>query len=1107
MKNFLITLGRHFSFHLGSLGIASVLLALAGCHSSGVFTSEKLFRALNADESGVRFSNMLHEAPDLNIIKYLYYYNGGGVAVGDVNQDGKPDLFFTANQSANQLYLNEGNLHFKDATAAAGIVSNGGWSTGVTMADVNGDGALDIYVCQVGNYLSLKGHNLLYINDGKGHFSEESATYGLDFRGFSTQAAFFDYDRDGDLDVYLLNHSVHAPENYGDASIREKRDSLSGDRLYRNDGQHFTDISPQAGIFGSRIGYGLGVGVGDLNNDSWPDLYISNDFHENDYVYFNQGNGKFRENIRGTLGHSSTFSMGNDIGDYNNDGWLDLITLDMKPDDETVLKSSAGADPYNIYQFKVNFGYYHQYPRNMLQLNQGNLQGTTAQFSEIGQMAGVAATDWSWAPLFCDLDNDGWKDLFIANGIWRRPNDLDYLKYISNQQVQSGAADLDLAAKMPSGQVANCAFQNKKDLTFTKVSNEWGLDRVGCSNGAAYADLDQDGDLDLITNNLNGLASVMENRSRTQVKNNYLQIKLIGKGGNTQALGARIVAKTGDLQQTYEVFATRGFQSAVESVAHFGLGDLPQVDTLEIRWPDGHGQIIKNVKANQRLVIKETDPYTQASLDFNPFSPPFFREVTQAHNLKFTHDEKPLTDFDVEQLLPHGWSVQGPALNIADIDGNGLADILVGNDVQSTFYQNNDGSFRQVMHGFAQPMAGGYAAATVFDVNGDFIQDKILAPTAPPNADIQTTTTLQIAYGLGGQKGGFQPAPSKITVKGIVGVLYPLDFNLDGAVDLFVGGRCLPGSYGVNPPSYLFQNDGRGNFTDVTAKIAPELSSLGMVTAVQMLTQGGPPKLVIVGEWMPVTFFTISPTRWVKTTLPNSQGWWNTVRIADMDSDGDEDLLLGNLGLNTDLQASKEQPVELFVGDFDQNLRMDPILTYYKQNKRYIYFSKDELAGQLPSLRRKFLEYRPFAETTFEGVFAEADLKGATHQVAYTFASAIAINQGNGNFELTHLPLAAQTSPIADFAVTDVNGDGKKDLIAVGNFYENRPAIGRCDASFGWVMLGDERGHFSVVPARKSGFIIPGQARHIASLRDPQGRSLFIVARNNAPGMVFELNR
>jgi hypothetical protein len=1079
-------------------------LTLASCDSSNFSRSATLFRSLNADESGVHFSNTLQETPDINIIKYLYFYNGGGVAVGDVNNDGRPDLFFTANQSANQLYLNEGGLHFKDATSAAGIQQNGGWSTGVTMADVNGDGALDIYVCQVGNYLKLKGHNLLYINDGKGHFSEQAAKYGLDFRGFSTQAAFFDYDKDGDLDLYLLNHSVHASENYGEASIRNTRDSIRGDRLYRNDDNRFMDVSAQAGIYGSRIGYGLGIGIGDLNNDGWPDLYISNDFHENDYVYFNQGNGKFKENVHGALGHSSTFSMGNDIGDYNNDGWLDVVTLDMKPDEETILKSSVGSDPYNIFQFKVNYGYHYQYSRNMLQLNQGNLLGTTAQFSEIGQMAGVAATDWSWAPLFCDLDNDGWKDLFIANGIWQRPNDLDYLKFISNQQVQSGVSDLDLAAKMPSGQVANCAFQNKKDLTFEKVSAKWGLDRVGCSNGAAYADLDQDGDLDLVTNNLNSLASVMENRSRSQIKNNYLQVKLVGKGRNSQALGARITAKTGTSSQTFEVYTTRGFQSAVEPIAHLGLGRQKQIDTLEIRWPDGKIQVLVNVPANQRLLVKEQEGLPQAQA--TKVSPTYFKEISKDHDLRFSHQEKPLTDFDVEQLLPRAWSTQTPVLKIADVDGNGLADVLVGTDMLPIFYQNNDGSFRQVLHGFSQPVEGGYTAAALIDVNNDFILDKITVPTMPPNADIQSTSPIQVAYGLG-PKGGFQPAPNSIQVKGAVSTLVPLDYNQDGAVDLFVGVRCLPGNYGLNPSSHLFKNDGKGGFTDVTAQIAPELNELGMVTDAKLIRIGPLLQLVIVGEWMPVTFFTVNATRWQKSAIPDSQGWWNCIQSADLDNDGDEDLLLGNLGLNTDLKASKTQPVELFVRDFDQNLRMDPILTYYKQNKRCIYYSKDELVGQLPSLRRKFLEYRPFAESTFEGIFSEADLKGAEHQIAYTFASMLAINTGEGGFQLSPLPLEAQVSPIFDFAVTDANGDSKKDILAVGNFFENRPAIGRMDASYGCVLLGDDNEHFTAAPPRKTGFIIPGQARHIATLRDPEGRSLIVVARNNNSGLVFKLNR
>lgn len=569
-----------------------------------------LYRQCSPEQTGIHFANPLQENETFNIIEYLYYYNGGGVAVGDINNDGLPDIYFTGNQVPNKLYLNKGNFQFEDITVQAGVAGKGDWKTGVSMADVNGDGWLDIYVCQLGNYKSIQGRNELFINNQDGTFSEQGIEYGLAFQGFSTQAAFFDYDNDGDLDCFLLNHSVHAPENYGDTTMRQVRDERTGDRLYRNDEGKFVEVTQTAGIISSKIGYGLGIVVGDIDQNGYPDIYVANDFHENDYLYYNNGNGTFTEAITSSIGHTSNFSMGCDMADVNNDGLLDIMSLDMKPEDETIVKSSVGADPYNIYRYKLKFGYHYQFPKNALQLNQGNLFDSTMQFSEIAQFAGVEATDWSWSVLLHDMDNDGWKDIFITNGILRRPNDLDYLKFISNQQVQTSASNLALAQKMLSGVVSNYAFRNNKDLTFQPTTKLWGLQEMVCANGAAYADLDGDGDLDLIINNLNIVASIYENQSN----NNYFQLNLKGEGKNTFGIGAKALLYAGGQMQVQEMQPVRGFQSSVEPIFHFGLSNLTNIDSLIVVWQNGKQQKWIQLAVNQRLVAKEQEAMPKAKL-------------------------------------------------------------------------------------------------------------------------------------------------------------------------------------------------------------------------------------------------------------------------------------------------------------------------------------------------------------------------------------------------------------------------------------------------------------------------------------------------------------
>lgn len=1082
------------------LSFLSLLGMLFSCNPGEVNKQgEALFLSKKPRQTGVDFANNLNETETFNIIEYLYYYNGGGVAAGDINGDGLADLYFVSNQGPNRLYLNKGQWKFEDITDKAGVAGKGKWNTGVTMADVNGDGLLDIYVCQVGNYKEAQGHNELFINQGNSTFKEQAAEYGLDFSGFSTQAAFFDYDRDGDLDMYLLNHSVHSADVYGEATLRLKNDDLAGDKLLRNDGTHFSDVTVQAGIYHSKIGYGLGIGIGDMNNDGWPDIYVSNDFHENDYLYYNKGDGTFEEGITHSIGHTSTFSMGSDIADFNNDGRLDLLTLDMKPEDEVVFKSSVGADPYNIFRFKLNYGYHYQFPRNMLQLNRGALTGKGVQFSEVAELAGVDATDWSWTALFCDLDNDGWKDIFISNGIWRRPNDLDYLKYTSNLQIQEKATDLDLASHMPSGQVTNYAFKNNGDLTFSNVSEAWGLNQLGCSNGAAYADLDNDGDLDLVVNNLNAPASLFENQTKTGTNNHhYLKIKLENDRPNRWAIGARVEVYANNRVLIQELYTTRGFQSAVEPVLFFGLGNVNQVDSMLVRWPEGDWQRVDRTAADQMTIIKKGARESPPKYVISEGHEVLFKNISSRAGAGFSHMENEYHDFDKEKLLPHGLSTQGPRLAVADVNNDGRNDVFVtgaADQAGALFLQSAAGGFTRVNDAeFEKDKVFEDVAAVFFDADKDGDQD--LYVVAGGGED--SRRALDRLY-LNNGRGNFIRTVDAITDRqGNGSCVVAADFDGDGDIDLFVGRRSVPGSYGLSPEALLRINDGKGRFTDMDGQAAPFLQQLGMVTAAAWMPREK--MLLVVGEWMPLTFITFQQGKWNLETLPKTEGWWNTVTIADMDNDGDEDLILGNWGLNSSLRASQKEPLKLYVGDFDGNKFMDPLLAYYRQHKLYNFYDKDELFAQLTSVKKRFIDYAPFARSTFQEVFDSGDLEGAIQKDAYQLASCYGENKGNGVFDLSVLPAEAQIAPMFGILADDVNHDGNKDIIAVGNWYDVQPILGRLDASWGCVLLGNGKGNFLGADPLSTGWIIPGQGRDIKKVTSNQ----VWVSRNNDSIVVMQ---
>lgn len=1066
------------------------------------------FQLHDGTKTGITFTNQLQPSEAFNIVEYLYYYNGGGVAVGDINNDGLPDIYFTGNEVPNKLYLNKGNLEFEDISESAGVSGQGNWKTGVTMADVNGDGWLDIYVCQVGDYKVLKGRNELFINNQDGTFTEKAEAWGLNFRGFSTHAAFFDYDRDGDLDMYLLNHSVHATGNYGQSTLRLKRDSLGGDRLLRNEGQFFTDVSEEAGIFGSRLGYGLGLGIADFDNNGCPDIYISNDFHENDYLYYNNCDGTFRERIRESVAHTSAFSMGNDLADFNNDGQIDMITLDMKPANEVVAKSSVGAEPYNIYQLKRTFGYYDQYPRNMLQVNQGMVRGKSeVQFSETAYLSGIDATDWSWVPLFCDLDNDGWKDLFIGNGIWQRPNDLDYLKFISNSQLNTTSSNLELASEMPEGLVANFAFHNQKDGTFRPVATDWNLDWKGATTGAAYADLDQDGDLDLVLNNLNAEAQIFENPAN-QTNRHYLQLKLEGPGKNKFGIGARVELLTSNGLQVQEVYTSRGFQSGVPPIAHFGLGEATEIEALRIRWPDGSWQGLQTVPAIDTMIIVPYRP--DGSKSILPEEPGVmaFEKLEGSSGIDYLHQENDFVDFDIEKLMPFMHSTLGPALAVADVNGDELPDVYVGGAKGQTgllFIQQADGLFfPQNPLAFEPYRYMEETDAAFFDVDRDGDQDLYLVSGG--SEEVVGLNAFHDRLYVNDGRGNFELAtnalPETVAING--SCVVPFDFDEDGALDLFLGGYTIPGSYGKAPASALLLNNGKGRFIDITEKVAPQFKELGMVTDACVLQEDGRTTLVVVGEWMPLTFFELRGREFKRTETANTEGWWNTVEAIDLEKDGVSELLLGNFGKNTDLHPSIEEPVRLYVGDFDQNRFVDPVMTYFKQHQQYTYYGRDALEMQLIRLKKEDVEYSRFANSTFEENFDNVDIERAEQRKAVTFASAVARKRRSG-WVLQELPQEVQKAPIFAFTTIDIDGDGDLDVLGGGNLLGVQPAIGKLDASMGFVLENDGRGNLIALSPQQTGFVLPGETRHLTAIPSASGDVLIVVARNNAEVLTFSI--
>ena len=1080
--------------------------------------SDELFSLLSPSVTNIDFINQLTETGQFNIIQYLYFNNGAGVACGDINNDGLPDLYFTSNQNPNKLYLNKGNLKFEDITDKAGVAGKGDWKTGVTMADVNGDGFLDIYVCQVGNYKVVHGKNQLFINQGDLTFKDEALEYGLDFQGFSTQAAFFDYDMDGDLDMYLLNHSVHTARSYGDVSLRYDQDPLAGDRLFRNDeadGKRiFRDITRMAGIYSSQIGYGLGVNICDINNDGYPDIYISNDFHENDYLYINNGNGTFSERLTEFMEHTSRSSMGNDVGDINNDGLLDVMVLDMLPEEEKIRKQSGGEDDYELYTLKLKHGYGHQFVRNNLQLNLGG-----GMFSEIGRLAGVYATDWSWAPLFCDVDNDGLKDLFITNGIYRRANDLDYIKFLTKNsffslQENKDTPDKVLYDQMPLYPNVNYMYKNNGDLTFSNMAKSWGFEKRTYSNGATYADLDNDGDLDLVVNNINEPASIYRNNGSAQLNNHFLSVILKGNGLNTRGVGTRVSLYYNGQTQVAEQFATRGFMSSTSDVLHFGLGMTNMIDSIAVRWPDLSEQVLKDVPSDTIITLEVKNagkPLRRDSLKNENLK--LFSQ-TLLPGMKYRHNEDLFVDFKREHLVPHSLLAEGPALTVGDLNGDGMEDLFVGGakgQASGIFIQQDDGTFKPLdTPVLLKDVNCEDVDAAAFDADGDGDLDLYIVRGG--NAAIVGNPLLDDRLLINDGKGDFKECEkgSLPFTANNGSCVRPGDFDNDGDMDLFVGSRSVPGAYGLSPNQLLLENDGRGHFKDVTDNRMKRFKKIGMVTDACWMDydKDGYKDLIVVGEWMKVYILKNKKGSFTDETpragMEETSGWWNCIRAADVDGDGDLDLIAGNLGLNSILKASVKEPVEMYLNDFDGNGSLDQVICSYQNGISYPVASLDELISQMPSLAKKYDHYYDFGGKTAKDIFGKKILDHSILKSAVLFESCIFINNGDGTFKTNKLPVVVQFSPVRDILAGDFNKDGIMDLLLAGNDYSVRPSMGRYDASFGWCLLGDANHGYKPLMPVISGFKIKGDARKLLPI-DVLGKHYLIAAVNDSDLQIFEL--
>jgi len=1081
-----------------------IIILFFGCDQN----KQKLFSSLSPTRTGINFKNTIRESEDFNVLNYAYLYNGGGVTIGDINNDQLPDIYFTGNLVASRLYLNKGNLRFEDITSDARVSAEGLWNTGTTMADVNSDGYLDIYVCRSAARIADRRKNLLFINNQDLTFSEKGEEYGLDDASYSTHAAFFDYDCDGDLDAYILNHSLDQYAGFSENldELKKQSDDRFSDKLFRNDNYKFTDVSNEAGLINNVLGFGLGLAILDMNADNFPDIYISNDYNEEDYLYINQQDGTFKESLKEAMGHVSLSSMGNESGDFNNDLRPDIISLDMLPEDHYDYKMSIGPENYNKYNKLISYGFHYQTLRNMLQLNNGN--GT---FSEIGQFAGISATYWSWAPLLADFDNDGWKDLFISNGYGKNYLDMDVISFVVDeklmaQQENRKIVSLDLLSKIPDLMSPNYAYKNNGNLTFSKVSSEWGFEGNTLSNSTAYGDLDNDGDLDLVINNLNGYAQIYRNNNESRSSNNFIKFQLKGSKGNTWGIGSRLIIKTEKQSQYQELMPSRGFQSSMNPELVFGLGEYSTVDSVIVIWPDSSVQILTQIASNQSIVLDQQDA-RKLSRNNNQNNT-FFTKTDMNLGIHFTHQEDDFVDFKIDKLIPRGLLRNGPALAKGDVNNDDLDDLYIGgatNQGGMLYIQKTDGNFiNNPIKAFKNDSSYEDTDAIFFDADADGDLDLFITSGG---YQFKNEFFLQDRLYINEGKGMFVKSEKDLpNLQSNNSCVTTSDFDGDGDYDLFVGGYIIPGSYPLPSRSYLLQNNGMGEFTDVTIEISESLINPGLVSDAIFtdLNKDDKPDLVLVGEWMKITVILNKDGHFIEGELKgfeDSYGWWNTVHADDFDGDGDMDLVAGNMGMNNSFNASPENPVRLFYGDFDKNGKIDPIMTYTIDGIRSIAFSRDELIAQVNPFSSNFPDYNSFAEIQEKDLFSVLNISDYDSLIATCFHSTVFLNDGQGSFNSIPLPTEAQFSPVYSIYSNDFNNDGIQDIVLGGNQSNTRVSTGKFDALYGLVLTGKGEGYFVTMDPVASGIKVIGDIRSINEIDNDLGNFLIFILNNGRPAV------